>query len=392
MLRRHPLALVLLLAAPLSGCIGSGDETEPSATSTEGTLSGAEVAPNATENVTESTPEATSIGDQPHVHDYWLGVDTKVLMDEDLPTSSATETTLRGIFRAFFRSQPVNASVGGAYFRLPDGVTVIEGTRSLILDLDASRMQFFSGNMKLYYHTAGNPEWVETEPIGKTGQYLIDLAPIDADIAHSKSSRWEFLVLPHGSPAYMNGTLHVTITAKKGLDILVMPGHGQHFLDSNILDVMDKDVPFSSTRTLFFADEEGTRDVKPDPGRIIPPGTQFVKVELSWEISQGAELVDGLILLYHDASSANYRCYEQRGNGGFGCGDSSEQEGDGKKGSRSYTIEASPQTVDSPYAEESAWAFGVFAYSDTGRQFLGGQIQGKYHLAVQAVGSDEPMQ
>lgn len=353
------VATVLMLF--LSGCV---DESGPSAAP----AAGADMVEGDNTTVVDDGTDmakSQSVADQPHVHDYWNGVEDILLMDDKVPTGDTVRNAFIGVFRAgasVFFGQGVPDPVyeaGFVQWRLPDEVLVYEGTGRIDVQVDFSGLSQAPDAIRLYYKPAHTQDYTEyPEPLANGDTATIDTTYEMADIAHSKASRWAFYARPYSSSpaAVMDGDLGVKVWATKAFDIQEAPAHPDHWANETVrMPLMDATFDWSYARTGFQTEEENMDFMLPE-GSIIPPGTGTVEVWLNYTIDSTTVPIDyDLFMSYRTAADS------RRQNMG-----EPETEGPGAK---HYVIPTDLSMVDSPYAARSVWEFDTFVFPEQREAF-----------------------
>ncbi|MBW3582889.1 MAG: hypothetical protein KY455_07300 [Euryarchaeota archaeon] len=339
---------VLVLGILLSGCTEAPHDTPGEPLETE---SGEAVIDDGTD-----LEKGLSVGAQPHVHDYWRGADTVILMDETLSTGAAHENLFRGVFmtmaRTFITGQVPDPLYEdpGLRWTLPDGVLVYEGTGELRIELGFDGLKEAPEGLRFYYKPASQKEFIEHESVVVDGEpVLLNLSYEMADIPHSQATRWAFYVRPvdDSGVARLDGDLAVHIAGFKRFDIENAPAHPDHWANgTEEMLLMEDTRAFSYKRTLFQT-EEVEMTVRFPKGVMVPPGTGTLEMWLSWEIDTAIPPIDHeMAMLMRTASDSRRGTFPEP----------AEEDA----GSKHFVIPVDLSMVDSPYADVSAWEFDLF--------------------------------
>ncbi|MDX1611559.1 MAG: hypothetical protein R3185_04260 [Candidatus Thermoplasmatota archaeon] len=350
------LALLLALAMVTAGCIGGSDDADEAAEPTnvedgdQGNRSAqATTANNSSANATYLKNEDYS---EAHIHDYWNGAEERVLMDEVLATNTF-QSTFVTLFWPFI-GEGTRTSVGTVWFTLPNNTFVPEGTGELVVEVDATSA-LESGQLVLAHKAANTNEYVELDAQGAQASWTIPLEPEMADLPHAKSTRWGWRLDAQGNGAILDGEFSVTITAKKLYDLTAWPAHEDPWQGGAIdrLSLANLDGTFDVTDpTPWFnplADE--APDVTLPPGTIVPPETRLLLVKFWYAMDGNAK---------NNANADVTLRVKEGSTSGFYRGMWSEEIQD-EPGFKMFAIPASSENWDSPYADESGWAFQITA-------------------------------
>lgn len=350
-------ALILALALLTAGCVGGSDDgpdDEATATSAPGGSGQAATGngSNATENATYLKNEDYN---QTHVHDYWPGnTTTKVLMDEVLETNTFANVFYTG-FSPLWTGEP-RTSVGTVWFTLPNGSFVPEGTGELTVEVDATSA-LDRGEITLFHTSPNTDQWTEMDPQGAQAEWTIPLEPEMADLPHASSTQWYWRIEAQGNAAIMDGELNVKVIAHKLYDLDAWPEHDDPWEQGarTQLPLFTAEDTFDRTGevTWIQTGEENPDAIRPPEGTIVPPETKIVLVKLWYALDGGAKNnanADVTLSVKEGSSAGWYR----------GMWDDQVEERDGFK---MFAIEASSGNWDSPYADQSGWAWTLEAPS-----------------------------
>lgn len=360
------LVLAGLMAVALAGCFSpeppgdSSDSDDPCVVESADDYSCDEAAGN------------RSADQVAHLHDYWQGKSTVRLIDAEQQIG----TPVYGSCDAM----PVR------YFVPPDEATVYQGTGQVDVETRFTPgPDHRAGPAELWIKQADQDaaqhvgDWVDGETIS------IELPYNASDLPHQRLSAWEFWVYFHPDPdlqptgcrLFPRGTLGITVDIHKTLEIQPFPGHPDHWSNATELELLDEYATFDLVRDqpVDYCDHAGGSDPEggcqmhwrgfsPRDGRIVPPGTDHLRITLTAEPEPGYEDV-GLELAFHGADTRTMENIEP--------------------------VEASPPTwvfevpadgrTDGPYAQQSQWTFQV------SMETASGQYSGDWRMEGVAVES-----
>lgn len=374
----RPIVLALAALLLTAGCLGGTGENPDENADTERRAS-TNLTGEAAENFPEASENATYLQNQDysdeHIHDYWNGADERILMDEVVETQLVRDVFLTA-FWPFIAGEP-RASVGNVWFTLPNGSFVPEGTGELFVEIDATAA-LKGGQVALAYRPANGDDFVFLDPQAAQASWTIELTPEMADLPHSSSTRWYWLVSAEGPGAVLDGPINVRVTAKRLFDIEAWPEHPDFWQQGHLtrLDLANLSGTYDYAEAReFMAEESGLVKVHLPPGVIVPPETKVLLVDFQYTRSGDAKnTLNGEVeLAVKEGSTAGY----YRGM----WWETIERE----DGHKVYAIQVDESNQDSPYAAESGWAFEVHA-------FLGAEAptgDGRWNMGIAEVGSGE---
>ncbi len=339
----------------LAGCLGgSDDDAGDPASNASGESIEAQTSTNS--STTNATGNATYLQNsdysKAHIHDYWGEASEKVIMDEVIevnPFLSVFYTT----FAPFIDGEP-RASVGTAFFSLPNGSFVPEGAGELRVQVDATG-SLRNGQMSLGYQAANSATFAQTDPQDAQAEWILELTPDMADLPHAKSTRWAFRLDASGAGAVLEGEVSVKMTAVKTYEIEAWPEHPDFWENGtrNKLHLANINATFEKLEHefTFFLQEEETDAIPLPEGTIVPPETSLLLVDfwyaLDGDVKNNAN-GDAELRAKEGSASSFYRGLWWN-------------EVENEPNHIRYAIPVDGSNWDSPYAEESAWAFLVYA-------------------------------
>lgn len=292
------LGVLILLVAPLAGCIGGGGGS-PSDGPDEGTAS---------DDGTPDDPPGAEVNatGRPHVHDRWQtpsgdSVEAITLVDREVAIEaySRDRPLLLNFCEKGSEGQGVDVCVGTEEFapgqwRADEDKIVPPGTGNITVTLDYSESDFH--RVHFYYMTRKDPgEWKTLGMFrpGKTKK--ISVGPEEADDGHAQVSGWRFLVEARGSPvdsATGTGVTSGTVDVGDGAVSAKIVAHrepGELPLEPPHPDWWDKDTPPTDVYRIGAVD--GSTDDYIDAGDVnLEPSRQptpTIGPGLSWKIQPG---------------------------------------------------------------------------------------------------------
>lgn len=350
-------ALVLALLLLTAGCLG-GSDTDPGDEAAEAQAASQE-GQSAVGNASNGTSNATYLKNedynQTHIHDYWPGESTeRILMDEVLETNTFVNV-FATMFAPFWAGE-ARTSVGTIWFTLPNGSFVPEGTGELVVEVDATAA-LDRGDLALAYTSPDTDQWTEMEPQGAQATWTIPLEPEMADLPHASSTQWYWRLEARGTGGLMDGEVNVKVIAHKLYDIDAWPEHPDPWEQGQLtrLDLFTAEGEFDRTGEVNWIQtgEENPDAIRPPTGTTVPPETKILLVKLWYSLGDSAKNTangDVTLSVKEGSSAGWYRSMWS---------DEIEE----RDGFKMFAIEAGSGNWDSPYAEESGWAWQIEAPS-----------------------------
>lgn len=351
-------ALVMLLPA-YAGCLSGGEA--PTAADEEGPA------------VNDTTPDATLPDDRgtaiafeetnqtedgeggiEHKHDYWGGAETIIVFQEDV-----------GLFPIPLFPDGSSSPASVAYVKLgnipgtDEPAKVFEGTAEVEVLVDAPTLEGATptplpAGLSLKYRTASSSEFVDGGSIPYGEPVLIPVGAKETDMPHSVSSLWAFQFTT--DRVDFSG-ITVTITIRKGANVVDWPGHPEFYPDNKTERVV-LDGDFAVHRSgieegLFY----GTASSWIHPEKLISHGTGYVDVfvNISSAAASNGASPTGFFLEYHDATildaedAYNDRIDDEEGGRAF------------EDAYYHFVVPVTPEGMDGPYQPESLWGFRMVA-------------------------------
>lgn len=364
------LVSLLLLALPMAGCLGGGDEgggdsdgdeTGPDLNTAPPPGRGGLVAFEET-NQTEEGLEGLD-----HHHDYWQGRDRVV------------------IFEQHGKMQPMAARHVAGYeaqatFRPVAGAMVYEATERVEFTITTPERHACAGEdtvdgdyvctdnwtpaprvadpappagLKLRYKHASTDTWIEAGDIAWDTPVNIAITnPVQTDMPHATSSLWQFQIV---SPNKHDSTL--TFTAKGEIvrgsgDIPLWPGHPDFYAESPHRVVLNKAGAIAGDPGLY---EHGAALVPAEagplaPDRLISYGTRtlYVWLNITDVQAQNPATAPNNWFLFHANASADIdnitNPFDTEGHA-FSMREFA------------WTLPVNDDGMDSPYSDASRWRF-----------------------------------
>lgn len=351
-------AVLVGLMLVASGCITGGSDTNDTAPTEPQSVNETSSINRTTDNSTENaTYLKNSDYEEVHVHDYWPGNSTeRILMDETVQTNT--------LFSAFYTAfspffQDPKTGVGVVWFSLPNGSFVPVGTGKLVVEVDATGA-LKNGQMALRYSAADSAEFTRMDPQGAQATWNMEVQPTMTDPPHAKSTRWEFILEADGPGAVLDGEINVKITAVKTRELKTWPAHPDFWNQgeltqkhlANINGTYDKLGTFA---TRLAEGEEDQSAIRMPEGTLVPPETKVLLVKLWYTRDQQPKnnANADVNLRVKEGSSSSYYAWQ---------GDNRVKD---EEGHTMYAIPVDGTNWDSPYAEQSNWAFRLYAPTGT---------------------------
>lgn len=348
-------ALLVGVMLILSGCITGGSETDEDPVQETQSLSNGSVDTNGTpENASDNATYLKNDDyNQTHVHDYWPGNSTqKVLMDETVETD-----TFFSVFYTAFSPlfQDPKTGVGVTWFSLPNGSFVPVGTGELVVEVDATGA-LENGQMALRYNPADSSEYTKMDPQGAQATWTIPVEPTMTDPPHSKSTRWAFVLEADGTGAVLDGEINVKITAEKTRELEAWPEHPD-FWDKGHktrLHLFNKNGTYDELGSFIVDAARGQQSEEPvtfPEGTIVPPETKVLLVKFWYGRDTHAK----------NAANGDVTLRVKEGSSSNWYGSTYDDEVRDEQNFKMFAIPVDGSNWDSPYAEQSSWAFQVWA-------------------------------
>lgn len=339
---RPLFAAALLLAAALAGCADAPVE-EPASTTPSPVV------------LTDPNDRGLSAGDAPHMHDYWGGAETLVVMDV-----AANAGSIVIVPHAEFDFQPPDGGI------VPQGTAMVEVT----LSWEDGAHQVYR-DPELWVRSAADDEPQLVGAITPGEPVVMDSTNEMNDLPHQSLSAWLFQLRvypPTDGEGFIQfeAEIHIQVRAHRGLDIPLYPGHPDQWGGAAEIPL------FTYAHDTFFAYGDphagmaclpGCLDqVTPDDGKIVPTDAAIVEVTLT----MGGEAATQLGLRYHGADTRAFQVAQP---------DTVE----GK--TRVYHIVVTPESGDGAYAKQSLWEFQPYIEGPTEN----GAHVGAYELSARVL-------
>lgn len=319
----HRLVLLALVLATVAGCVDEAPTEAP------------EPASVVTDPTDYSYLENQTDGSGWHVHDYWRGEDSLVLVDleQDLEFSCPG---------CSYVSYTRGAS------RLPSGTVVPQGASQVNITVSWD----FDGDHplpELFVKSAADSEARSLGPVENREQVVFNSTNEMNDPPHQSLSGWGFYVKFTGTdedPYEFSGTIRMHVEAVRGLDIPAWPPHPDLWQGQDRLSLFEDEEGMA-----LYREQHGSGWVcygvcdmgrhAPGDGIVVPFDASHVEVHLSY----GPGLPTGLGLRHHGADAWEMTTSDP---------DTTEP------GSATFVIPVDHAKGDSPYAKQSLWEFEMY--------------------------------
>lgn len=324
-MQRGLLAAGLLLLTPiLAGCAEESADT---------------AAANGQDPVVFTSPEqmaeAASSGSAPHLHDYWQGAESLVVMDGSYRGGALVITDY-----ATFDMQPEPGDV------VPQGASSVDVTLSWA---DDAANQYT--NPELWVRTAEDNEPWLVGPIVRGEPLTVESTNSRNDLPHQVLSAWIFQlrlypVEPTTQAIAFSAAIEIQAVARLGLEIPLYPAHPDRWDNATEIDLGTVEIP-----TAFIFENEATgqwclnaclEPITPRDGAIVPSDAALVEITITMGQDAAATRLG---LSFHGADVRDFQRI-------------SPDETDGA--TRVYRIPLGAGMGDGPYAKQSLWEFRLF--------------------------------
>lgn len=338
-----PLAILVVLAS-FSGCLGNDDPApaDDALATNESELGNVTVDDGTTEMDID-------VGHAPHIHDYWLGKERVTIMDDDVTVDQFRALQFTFVNTIFFGSP----GVGGAFFQLPEGGIVYEGTGKMEI-LPTWTDPTITG-ASLRYRSPASESFSEPQTLTPGQPLVIEVTPEMTDMPHDKESRWIFILTPAGTGGAIVGKVHFLIDIVRMRDIEMFPGHPELFAGEHTLTLFEGAAKSSQQNwgTMIAGaitqnqQESGVRAAK-----VVPMETMSMTANVTiTSATTNVGEVSNVSFLYHRA-------------GDFGYSRAQMLSGDPTTGIYQFGWPVEMSDTDSPYAKTSQWAFDMRVQTD----------------------------
>lgn len=290
----------------------------------------------------EEPPVVTDPGDysynttRQHIHDYW---------DDQWELDVFEKTVSMGGVRSTTHADHV--------VRGDTDEVVPQGARWVNVTLDWSLNQPNAhGATELWLQTARTAEPFRVQEVapGETVHFESDNG--HNDLPHQRLSAWRFILRflsDDNGFVVTPGELTVNVTAARGLEIPLYPGHPDPWHGADELPLLSfaGDVGFSAGPVRAAGEDFGSACLndcvdlhRPDDGAIVPYNASVVEVVLRETSGSGTAMLPGLE--YHGADTLEWTRLEPDDQSGA---------------ERVYRIPVEVGQGDSAYAQQSLWEF-----------------------------------
>ncbi len=321
------MRVVVALALIVVGFAGCSEETTP-------LVLDEEPAPTVVTDPSDYSYNTT----RQHIHDYWND-------QQSIEVFSKTKSIGTIVFDDY-EDEEVRGDTDQV---IPQGAKWV----NITMDWDLNEPRIYSAT-ELWLRTAKETEPFLVGPIedGETVTFLSDNG--HDDLPHQRLSAWMFILRFYSDVAdhiLTQGTVDVTVTAARGLEIPVYPGHPDQWKDATELPLLEHEGNVGMDTGPHSVAGVGAGHwclfqcfgiLRLDDGAIVPYNTSMVEVVLSESSGTSTPTLPGL--MFHGADTLEWTLLEP-----------SEQSGS----TRTYQIEVLPGAGDGAYAQQSLWEFHV---------------------------------
>jgi hypothetical protein len=223
---RLGLAVVLLLAIPLAGCLG-GEKVESAGTDAAAAEALA-AAPEGRGRILafeETNATEDGVGGLDHHHDYWEGRERVTLLEKRASYGASTGD----------RWVTLRPAQGDFVFEATEAVEVVASAPTREGQADP----LGAPAPKLRYKHAATTEWIEAGALSWGEPFRIEVTnPAQTDMPHATWSLWAF-ELRSGDALTTYLSFDVRIDILRGPeDIPLWPGHPAFYTDSSVREVL----------------------------------------------------------------------------------------------------------------------------------------------------------
>lgn len=324
-----------------------------------------------TDRVIQLLPDQTAgAGYVPHIHDYWGEKDTYLLMDQAIdfaandqggPWPDAYYTVTTGVMRPNLwwptDAWPI------PILETPDGgpPIVIPGTAKMDVTFRWDEATMVMDDLGLcYYSPAEDAERQCFDPAPSGTTFSIDVTPDMADSGHQRFSMWQLTAwrtdvrdASDHSPAATLGSVDVEILLTKG-DIYLEPPHEVFWADTDTLVLRSTNDTYTRNTCAVACNPRPVLGL--DDGKIVPPGTDRMRVTLAWEF--GGVPADAINPDY----ALTFRTGDMNPQTTFYPQFMTMEATDGSRADqfKVYEFEVPTEWTDAFYQQRSNWQFGIY--------------------------------
>ncbi len=344
------LIFALIAGSAFAGCLSSDDSGSSPNSAVDGSSTGSvanesDLIANGTLDDGSGMFNESHAGHLPHVHNYWTGREKVTLMEESISVEVLSQQT----FNRFFSSG--GTQLGGAYFALPDGQIVYEGTGKMLIT--ASWTESTITSLALQYRHASSREFGEIIPLSSGETLEVAITPDMTDMAHQQATRWRFDVHAGGGAVDVaQGNVQFKVEIVRVRDIGVLPGHPETYVNVDKYDILDANgVTKNYNLATYIAAEASNTRVEDwiAPTDIVRMGTAAIIAEVTVTNAGDTAIssVSGVRLDYRAATTTFWQNRAQF----------LPDLSDTANGKYVFGIYVDDGTVDGPYDKESMWRF-----------------------------------
>ena len=268
-----------------------------------------------------------------HIHDYWNDQWSLGVFSKTVPVGAVKSTGYHDVVVRGDTDQVI-----------PQGARWVNVTLDWGLEEPAVH-----GATELWLMTARSPEPFLVGPVSSGDTVAFESDNGHNDLPHQRLSAWRFILRFHHSDTFVvvQGSLDLTVTAARGLEIPLYPGHPDPWRGADELPLLSFSGGAGFTAGPLPQPASGRACLedcldlhRPDDGAIVPYDAAVVEVVLRETSGSGAAMLPGLE--FHGADTLAWTRLEP-----------DEERG----GERIYRIPVEAGQGDSAYAQQSLWEF-----------------------------------
>jgi hypothetical protein len=312
----------------------------------------------------------TGAGYRPHIHDYWGDKTELTMMDQDVDFSAGQSSGNYAYEPYYARTYCANANCsdnGGNpkwRFTLPEGGDVpgliLPGTKEVEVTFSWTSSQSTLTKMGFLYKHAATTKFNFTPEHASGKPWTIQITPEMADTGHQRFTLWALAAYTANSasastttwqPNLVLGTVHVKVLVRKA-DVWVEPAHQDYWQGKDSMVVRNASVVDTRTQVVVTDGSRayGGYSYRLPAGKLVPPGTNHVKIVFTWKYATAPGVGDqDYVLTWRTADqhpfytpSSQYRRAAPTKTGDH---------------TKTYEFDVKPEQTDAFYQRFSSWIF-----------------------------------